>query len=766
VVLADDVVERLRAHPYGQRLAGRTALLRGVVEQVGVSRHGPDRNNEPVLSRLAHFCVARRRLVALTWLLVFVGGLTLGAQVFSRLGVEYEGSKIESYRGQELLSDTAEYGPRVLALLQTDRPLDADRPAVSHLTAQLADVQAIDGVGRVVNPLAAPAELGLTTADRRAALVPVDIEKDLPEAQEDHVVDTATAALRDLAAPGVEVTIGGDRLLQEELAEQSQKDTELGEFVALPITLIVMVFLFGGLVAAGVPFLGALASISGGLAALFGMSYLFELDPAVPSVTTVMGLGLSIDYSLLIVSRYREERGLGRSVEDAIVVTMTTAGRTITFSAVTVAVSLVGLFVFNEPVFRGLASAGVTVVVIALLVALTLVPALLALFARHISAPVTRVSDDGFFARLARATQRRAVPVALILGTLLLAAGAPFLSANFRNGDADLLPTSLESRQFADRTAELFPETEATSPVVVLAHVPAERLQAYVESVADLPVVKRVGEVEQRSDGWSSVELTPYGESQGDRAKDLVHALRDQRPEFRTWVTGSAAILLDFQGVVKDGLPWAALILGVGTFVLLFLMTGSVLVPIKALVMNTLSLGATFGVLVLVFQEGYGSDLLGFEPTGGLETWVPVIVFAFAFGLSMDYEVFLLSRVKELYDSGMSNDRAVEIGLQRSGRIITSAALLVIIVFFGFAAGKLLGIKQLGVALATAVAVDATLVRCLLVPATMTLLGDKNWWAPAWLRRVHDRIGLQEHVEPPPFTAAAHGGSSRATTQP
>src|SRR5664279_4124855 len=183
-------------------------------------------------------------------------------------------------------------------------------------------------------------------------------------------------------------------------------------------------------------------------------------------------------------------------------------------------------------------------------------------------------------------------------------------------------------------------------------------------------------------------------------------------------------------------------------------MTGSVLVPLKALVMNTLSLGATFGVLVLVFQDGHGSGLLGFTPTGALETWVPVVVFAFAFGLSMDYEVFLLSRIKELYDSGLSNDKAIEIGLQRSGRIITSAALLVFIVFLGFTAGKLLGIKQLGLALATAVAVDATIVRCLLVPATMTLLGDKNWWAPGWLRRIHTRIGLREHIELPPPASA------------
>ncbi len=689
-------------------------------------------------------------MVALAWLAAFVGGIVLGVQVFGRLGTDYSGTTVESFAGYDRLSESAEFGPRILALVESDRPLASGTAQARRVSQAATEIGNVDGVGRVVDPLGAT-QLGLVTADRRAALLVVDIEKHLDGARWDHAVDTSTEHLRAMAGGGLDVLVGGDLLLEDELAEQSQRDTELGEFVALPITLVVMVFLFGGLVAAGIPFIGALASIAGGLATLYALSFQLDLDPSVPSVTTVMGLGLSIDYALLIVARYREERGLGRGPDDAVAVAMSTAGRTISFSALTVATSLCGLFVFDDPIFRALGAAGVSVVIVALAAGLTLTPALLSLFQRRVTVPTNRVSDDGFFARLARATQRRALLVTVLLSALLLAAGAPFLHASFRNGGADLLPESFESRQFADRTAELFPATEATEPVIVLARVPAERLQSYAGTVADLPQVERVGEVTPRRNGWSSMELTPHGESQGQQAKDLVRALRDERPDFRTWVTGDAAVLLDFQDIVKDGLPGAALVLGLGTFVLLFLMTGSVLVPVKALVMNTLSLGATFGVLVLVFQEGYGSDLLGFTPSGGLETWVPVIVFAFAFGLSMDYEVFLLSRIKELYDSGMSNDKAVEIGLQRSGRIITSAALLIFIVFLGFAAGKLLGIKQMGVALATAVAVDATIVRCLLVPATMTLLGDRNWWAPDWLRRVHDRIGLREHVEPPPL---------------
>jgi len=704
-----------------------------------------------VLASLGRFCFRHRRLVLLGWLVAFAAGITAGVQVFPRLNTDYSGSSIESFAGYDHLDESAEYGSRITAIVDRPTGPEAEQAVASAVTA----LDRIDGVARVVDPLTAPPEIGLVSPDGRKAIVVVDLFKDLDGSDFDTAVDDVEEQLRGLGEQlGGRALLGGNTLLQRESAEQSQRDTERGEFVALPITLVVMVFLFGGLVAAGIPLIGAFCSIAGGLAALYGISFAMDLDPSVPSVTTVMGLGLSIDYALLIVQRYREERGLGRDAEDAVVVALSTAGRTISFSALTVATALTGLFVFELSIFRALGAAGVTVVLVALAVGLTLAPALLATFHRWVRVPTERVSDDGFFARLARATQRRAVLVTVGLSVLLLAAGSPFLGVKFQNGGADLLPEEFEARQYAAQLARSFP-SEATEPVMVVAQVPAQRLQSWADSVADLPDVERVAPAADREEGWSLVELTPAGPTQGDRAQALVHDLRADRPAFDTWVTGEAAVLVDFKALVVDGLPWAAAILGVGTFVLLFLMTGSVLVPIKALVMNTLSLGATFGVLVWVFQDGHLSGLLDFTPTGALETWVPVIVFAFAFGLSMDYEVFLLSRVKELYDGGMPNDQAVAVGLQRSGRIITSAALLVLIVFLGFTTGKLLGIKQMGLALATAVAVDATLVRCLLVPATMTLLGDRNWWAPAWLRRVHDRIGLREHVEPPPVRREA-----------
>jgi putative drug exporter of the RND superfamily len=331
----------------------------------------------------------------------------------------------------------------------------------------------------------------------------------------------------------------------------------------------------------------------------------------------------------------------------------------------------------------------------------------------------------------------------------LAACALPFLHASYGNGDPRTLPAAAESRQVAQVMSARFPARQA-DPVTVVAAVPAgdPRLTAYAARLARLPGVAAVSVEHGLRGSVSAIDLTPAGAVQGSTAQHLVQAAREQRPGFRTWVTGQAAFLADFKAEIAQRLPWALALIGAATFVLLFLMTGSVLIPVKALVMNVISLGATFGALVWIFQDGHLSSLLGFTAIGAIEAWVPVIVFTFAFGLSMDYEVFLLSRIKEAYEECGDTDQAVADGLQRSGRIITCAALAIMIVFLGFAAGQTLGIKEMGLALAIAVAVDATLVRCLLVPATMTLLGRANWWAPRPLRRLHDRFGLHERPVP------------------
>ena len=684
--------------------------------------------------------VRRRWTVLLAWVVLVALGFTVGSGVFSRMTAVGGSSSAESVRAWELLDDVATTGPRVVAVVDDVDPRAADVRA--EVTAATADLAALDGVAQAADPYG-PAGPALVAQDGRALVVAADLERDLVDAEQERVLDAVVARLR--AVDVGTVRVGGDLLLNREINAAVEHDLERGELLSLPVALVVMVVVFGGVLAAGLPLVAALSTIAGALLVLLGASYAMDLSPDVVSVVTVLGLGLAIDYGLLIVSRFREERAHGLVVADAVVRTCATAGRTVAFSGVTVAVSLCGLLVLDDPTFRSMGLAGIAVVLVAVAAALTLTPALLALLGGRLRVREVAVRDDGRFFRLARRVQRRPLLVALATAAVLAASAAPFLGVRFIDGGAELIPRSFETRQVADALSTRFVGREADPVRIVTRLAPdSPALQAWTERVEQLPQVRSVRPPTALSDGVTSVEVVPTGTRQGDAAMELVRALRDDRPSSDALVTGSAAFLLDFNTSLAERLPWAGLLVATATFVLLFLMTGSVLVPAKALVMNVLSLGASFGALVLVFQEGWLAGPLGVEPADGLQTWVPVLVFVFAFGLSMDYEVFLLSRIKELVDEGHDSDTAVALGLQRSGRIITSAALLLVIVFAGFAAGDMAAITQLGLAMAVAVAVDATLVRCLLVPATMTLLGRANWWAPAPLRRLHDRFGVSE----------------------
>ena len=575
------------------------------------------------------------------------------------------------------------------------------------------------------------------------------------------VVEQAVERLR-VKHPEVDVDSFSSRLIVSDFTHQIERDLITGELIALPAALIVMVLVFGGFLAAATPLAGALASISGGLAMLYGMSHVFDVDQSAVNVVTVLGIGLSIDYGLLFVSRFREEMKRRGSKprwvrEPALIAALETAGRTVAISGIIVAVSVGGMLFFTPEIMRSFGAAGLGVVATAMIVALTVVPAVAFLLADRIGRPsvlarvpgVRRVlattsdveRDEGAFSRLAAWTQRR--PWLVIAGStvLLLLLASPVLGIQLRNSEIETLPVDNERREYIEAFYQGFPSLKEPGVTVVSPATPA-KLDSWMAQFEQVEGVRAVVPAQER-DGQSFAGVILETDDAGSAdAVRVVQSMRDLESPFPVYVGGQAAIQVDFVDAIKDGAVVAGILVVLVTFVLLFLMTGSLLVPLKTLLINGLSLAAAMGFVVWVFQHGNLEGVLAFSSPGGIETYVAVLIVAFGFGLAMDYEVFLLARVKEFVDAGMDNDAAVRAGLQRSGRIITSAAAIIVLVFLGFAFGKLLMIKEVGVGLAFAVLLDATIVRMLLVPATMTVLGPWNWWAPAPLRRWHERFSV------------------------
>jgi len=711
---------------------------------------------------VARFCVRNRRWVLLAWVLLFVVGIVVGSQVFNRLKDTNGASGAESVQGSNILDTASSTGPSAVVLVKGPPVAAAGtRASVLALTSKLERLPQVTGA---VSAYTSP-DPALRASDGHASLIVVSVRKNASMTAQHMAVDAMRSAAHG-TVPGAQVLVGGDLAVSRDGMAASQNDLYRGELIALPILLIALFFIFGGLRAALLPIFAALATTAGALLLLMGMTHLTDVASYAVDVIILFGLALAVDYSLLMVNRFREDRAAGEDITAAVEHTVGTAGRTVTFSALTVAAALAGLFAFGDPTFTSVAVGGIATVLVALAVALTLIPALLAMWGPKLKPARRPITDDGFFGRLARRVQARPWLAAGGVTALLLAAALPFLHANYGLGDPRTLPASSESRQVAVTLAAGFPGLRA-DPVTVVARIPASdpRIAAYAAALAHRPGVAAVSIEHGLHGNVAAIDVVPAGSTQGTTAQHLVTTLRTNRPAFRTYVTGSAAFLIDFKNQIINRIPYALAVIALATFILLFLMTGSVLIPIKALIMNTLSLGAVFGALVWIFQDGNLSSVLGFHAFGAIEMWVPIIVFVFAFGLSMDYEVFLLARIKECYDEGCDTNKAVAYGLQRSGRIITSAAFLVMIVFLGFAAGQSLGIKEFGLALAIAVAVDATLVRCILVPATMTLLGRANWWAPAPLRRLYDRLGMHEAPAHPASLADLPAAEAPAPAQ-
>ena len=713
-----------------------------------------------MFARLGRFAYRRRRLILAVWTLVFFAGLAFGTQVFSRTKSNLNGgANSEAVQGDRLLATQrvrpageAAKGPEFAAVVDGRA---VDDPALRASITDVAQrVRAVAGVESVLEVYSVPlARSRLVSSDGRTTIVSVTMRGNVVGKALDSAVAEASRLLKTIDAPTV--AIGGKTLVEKEFNRQSEKDLQRAELGSIPISLVVMVLVLGGLtlsalVAAGLPLLLAFFSIMATFLVLLALTYLTDVSIYAINVATMFGLGLSFDYGLLVVNRFREERAAGRDVAAAVERTTATAGVTIAFSAMTVAAALAGMFVFDDPVLRSLGMGGVAVVLVALLAGITLLPALLSVAGHRIKPAKVVASDHGYFYRLSRIVQRRAALVVVIIATLLAVSALPFLGVKLEGDDYRTLPRGSQARTAYTLLAQKFPGV-SDEPIVALFHLQPDdaRVQKVVETIKAMPGVASVtprdgAAFKQSGLGLTVVDVVARGAANGDDAQRITKLIRTAHFGVGHLVTGRAAFLVDYKHSLASRLPWAYAVIAISTFVLLFLMTGSVLVPIKAIVMNVLSLGATFGALVWIFQEGHLSHLLGFDSTGSLHVVVPVIVFIFAFGLSMDYEVFLLSRIKETHDQGFDNDAAVAVGLQRTGKIITSAALLIVVVFAGFAAGELLFMKQMGIGLALAVIVDATVVRSLLVPATMKLLGERNWWAPRPLRLIHDRFGLHE----------------------
>ncbi|SNS81556.1 putative drug exporter of the RND superfamily [Actinomadura meyerae] len=549
---------------------------------------------------------------------------------------------------------------------------------------------------------------------------------------------------------GLTAKAGGPVATSAAIDERVTADITRAEAIAMPVLLVLLVLIFGGLVAASLPLLVGGFAILGSFTALHALAYATDVSIFAVNITTFLGLGLAIDYGLFVVSRFREElRRDGASPEDALAATMSTAGRTVAVSGVTVAISLSGLLLFDQNFLVSMGYGGIATVFVCMVGALTVLPAVLAVLGPKVDAlPLLRRRETsrGWWGRLAHSVMRRPVVYAVATVALLLALGVPFLRINWGGVDAAALPAGTDARAVAEALDANFPRN-ATTPVDAIVTGTSDRaaIDAFTDRLAALP-----GAAEATVTGAEGsttriavrYDAAPYS----DTARDLVREVRDAAapPGAQVHVGGATADVVDEVGGLGGTLPWLGLLVGGATFLLLFLAFGSVVLPLKAIVMNVLSLSATFGAVVLVFQDGHLSGLLGFTPLSAIAPAMPILMLVMLFGISMDYEVFLLSRVREQYDLTGSNTAAVAAGMQRTGGIITSAALLFIVVIGAFATSGITMIKMVGVGMAVAVLLDATIVRALLVPAAMRLMGRANWWAPGPLARLYGRYGIRE----------------------
>lgn len=705
------------------------------------------------------------RIADLTWkhpklVLAAVAAFTLLAVVVGR-NVEqhlkaagFTDSASESERANGLLRESLGYNPNPALVLVVRAPgggrLDLEAPAVRRQVARLStQLGGVEYVGRVVNPLRDRAAAStLIAKDGESLAIAAYLSTD--DAEEAGGI--AAEAVKPIAAASpLDVAVGGYAAGFDETNDQTRTDLTKAELIAFPVLALLLLFVFRGVVAAAIPLLMGVISIVGTLMVLRVMSSFADTSLFALNIATGLSLGLAVDYALLLVSRYREELARLGAGREAHLRTVQTAGRTALFSGLTVAAAMAALIVMPQRFLYSMAVAGASVAILSALMALLVVPSLLALLGSRIDALSVRrgaaVSDssDGWY-RLARGVMRRPVAVALGSSALLLAAAAPLLWTTLTGPSAEAVPPGKPSYDAYRYLEAHYPRdvTEAVTVTVDGATGPAQlaaferRIDAVGGIVRATPFIA--------ADGVAYANFALAGPALSGTSQDTVHAIRDLSPPAGTaaLVSGNTAGFIDQKESLVEHAPLVVAIVALTTLILLFLLTGSVLLPLKTLLMNTLTLGATLGILVLAFQEGWLDAPLDYTGPAAIEVTSLVFLFAVLFGLATDYAVLVMARIKERYDLGDSNEEAVAVGIARTGRVITAAALAIAVVFLAFGVSSVFFVKQIAIGMAFGVMIDATVVRALLVPSLMRLLGDWNWWAPAPLRRLQTRFGFSE----------------------
>jgi uncharacterized membrane protein YdfJ with MMPL/SSD domain len=677
----------------------------------------------------------RALLGALAFLLV---AIVLGGPIFGVLeeGDGFVARDAESARAEEAVerASGAEAAPGVVALVRPGGPVASDA-GEQRLEEVARELGAVPGIASVEGARGPP----LTATDGRTAYLAATLEAG---ADEDGVVSALEERLGD--APGV--TLGGGVVADDQLGSQISEDLGRAETFAFPLLLVLSFLFFRGWRAAALPLVVGLVTVFGTFLALRGINEIEELSIFSLNLVIGLGLGLAIDYMLFLLTRYREElerRGPGL---EAVRATMATAGRTVLYSAATVAIALAALLVFPLSFLRSMGIGGATVALIAAAASFVIAPALFSLWNVKLRARPSRLDGAARWYSVAKRVMARPGLVAVLTTAVMVALTLPALRAEWTPVDVTSVPEGLSARTVGDTLERDFPR-EQTNPVLVTVEGgPGDRdaVEAFAGEIAGAPGVERVAEPRSLDGSTWEIDVTARGEATGEAARDAVAALRDRDAALPVLVGGEAAEFIDQQDAIGSRLPLALGLLALLTFVVLWLMTGSVVLPIKALVMNVLTVGSTLGLLTLVFQDGRLEGLLGYTANGGIEPTDFVITATLVFALSTDYGVFLLGRIKEARDSGLPDREAVAVGLSQTGSVVTAAAILLAVAIGAFTTSSVLFIKQIGLGAALGVLIDAFVVRGLLVPALMALLGKWNWWSPRPLRWLHERIGVRD----------------------